>query len=154
MNLSLTPLNEAYTIPKVKKPQSTNVYSNPDHQKTLLKTAKYEVTETTPSGYIGPHVESIENHKPPVEQNLEIVPQKNTGITLNITDPELVELFNDYKPDRVEKIIKKQFVKSPSMQIETFTNGLSNVCSIDSTNMIMYILLAILLIDILIRLRL
>ena len=160
MNLSLTPLNEAYVTPKIKKHQSTNVYNETSHQKELLKKSNMEINNGVPTGYTGEPTESSVLQEPQVhESNTPRVESNATKtISVSITDPELVEILDDYKVENVERVIKKEFFKNrhhTKKRVEPFTGNISfkDVCNIDSNSLIMYILLAILLIDILIRLR-
>ena len=166
MSLSLTPLNEAWNIPKVKKKKEQNTYTKTETQKEMLIDANLEVNNNIPSGN---NNIDVNYHKPLQEQQVETNDNKQS-LTVQITDSEVIQLLNRYNMSYIKDIINKSVKKylnsntvtnnnsdtnnksDTEEYVETFKgfNSLPSFKTQDS-NMYIYILLALIVLDIILR---
>jgi hypothetical protein len=143
MNLSLTPLSEAYNSPKLKPKTKQNIYTNPQHQKEVLNESNLEVQTQMPSGYSN------------VLEQQTIIPITNNekkSLVVKITDDELIEMLSPYKEDYVSAIIKKNMQKRDNT--EFFQNTSDNFMSEIDIKLLLGVLILLVVVDIIIRLKL
>ena len=150
MNLSLTPLNEAYSVQRPKPKTKQNVHSSVEVQKQMLHNASQKVHNELPSGY--------EVHQSGANYISSVNTNENNAITLKITDPELIEMLSIYKEDYISILFKNLLKKSEKMpstktRVEKFMDMPSFDESVFDTNLILSILIFILFADIILRLK-
>ena len=148
MNLTLTPLNEAYNIPKQKPKAKINMYTEESTQKKMLENAAHQTNNHIPEGY------TVNDY---ATQDSVIPKTVSTpaGITLRITDPELMDLLSIYNENYIPQLLKKcllqnnvEVVPQKIEKIEKFTDF-----NFLDQNVLMYILIFLLVGDILIRFK-
>ena len=116
MNLSLTPLSEAYNLPKLKPKTKQNMHTNPEVQKQMLTEASQVVHDTAPQGY-STHLQNkntFDVAQSPLQQS----------ITVQLTDPEIIEMLKIYKEDYISTFVSnliKNKSNNAAPQVETFT---------------------------------
>lgn len=146
MNLSLTPLNEAYNSPKLKPKTKQNIYTNPQHQKEVLNESHMEVQTQIPSGYSN------------ILEQQTIIPvvsdeKKEKSLVVKITDHELIEMLSPYKEDYVSTIIKKNMQKKDN-NIEFFQSTTDNFMSEIDIKFMLGVLIMLVIVDITLRVKL
>ena len=146
MNLSLTPLSEAYNSPKIRQKTKVNIHSNTDTQKEILQKASLKVHNSVPIGYEGLHSGSDVEHKS--EDKID-----ENSLTVKILDPELIDMLKIYKDDYISELFKNLLVQSKTTKasVETFVD--KNNESFLETNIILGILIFLLVADIVLRLK-
>lgn len=155
MNLSLTPLSEAYNIPKKQTPnmQRQNVHVDPHYQKKVLKESNQAVNNAIPNGYHH-NQQSYMQYIPAASETTSTskIPEEKQ-ITLNIKDPELVEKLSVYKEDYVIQLLKANLLKEKT--VETFISSVNPQKMSEDLdgNVILVILAVILIVDIILRIR-
>lgn len=148
MNLSLTPLNEAYNIPKLKHKTKTNVHTDSSFQKEMLTKSSMQVHENLPDGYSS----NTEHHSLNFTSDIKSEIKK---LSLTITDPELISMLSIYKEDYISVLFKDLLKnKKPNTTVETFT-GNSTVDEFIpfDINILLAILIFLLIADIILRLK-
>ena len=147
MNLSLTPLNEAYNTlasSKLKQKTKPNIYTNIDYQKQMLKESNMETQIKLPQGYNNTLTSASFDTKQSDEDSL----------ILKITDPELKELLKPYKEDYILDMLKNkmqdtvEFFQNPKQQ-QTCKSEANDI----DIQMLIGILILLLIIDIAIRIK-
>ena len=159
MSLSLTPLNEAWNIPKVKKKKDQNTYTKTETQKEMLIDANLEVNNNIPSGN---NNIDVYYHEPLQEQQVE-KKDTNQSLTVQITDNEVIQLLKRYNISYIQNIINKSVKKylnsntkednsNTKEDVETF-QGFKSLSAFENqdSNMYIYILLALIVLDIILR---
>ena len=142
MNLALTPLSEAYNVPKLKHKTKVNSHTNVDTQKKLLQDAAQNIHENEPNGY-SMHAQSYDLLTNNNKNN-----ESPKTLNLTITDPELIDMLSIYKDDYISTLFKKVMRKNEN--VETFVN--MNKESVD-TNVVLAIIVFLLIADIILRLK-
>lgn len=147
MNLSLTPLNEAYSTLKVKPKLKENMYSNSEYQKEVLKQANAETSVQVPHGWS----ETTQT------TNMEIVQPSSTSnkiaqsIKLEITDPELIELLKPYKEEFMPVVLKNKMIQQEH-SVEFFKGSDFELSNYD-IKLLLIIMIGLLIIDMGIRIK-
>ena len=151
MNISLTPLDEAWKIPKLKKPKNMNKFSKETVQKDFLQNANQEITNSEPTG----NDIQKSNYQVVDVVDLQPQPQKET-IQIDIDDTNIISLLKPYNIDYIKKIvydgIKLVLQKPKQANVEKFVGKpitATSVTSEDSTAI--YILIALLVLDIIFK---
>ena len=146
MNLSLTPLSEAYNSPKIRQKTKVNIHSNTDTQKEILQKASLKVHDAVPMGYEALHSGSEVENKPADKIN-------DNSLIVKISDPELIDMLKIYKDDYISTLFKNLLVQSKTTKasVETFID--KNNESFFETNIILGILIFLLFADIVLRLK-
>ena len=145
MSLSLTPINEAWQIQKIKKPKLQNSFSNHDNQVKLLKENNHEIhpKNMIPSG----SNLSDKNYKQLAPSTDIVQPlakqSEKQSLTIEFDNPIVLRYLNKYKEsfakELVEGIIVNSIEEKSQHTVETFTDG-KNV-----DNTIIIIILAVIL---------
>lgn len=117
MNLSLTPLSEAYNIPKLKPKTKQNIHTKSEVQKKMLTEASQVVHDTAPQGF-------VQN-----ENNYDVAQSSPPhSITVQLTDPEIIEMLKIYKEDYISTFVSKLIKNKNTIQkVETFTEPQSTI---------------------------
>jgi hypothetical protein len=146
MNLSMTPLNEAYNLPKLKPKLKPNIHVNSEHQKQVLKDSNMEIHTKIPSGYTEkPAFITNEIQQLPVVK--EDVLEDENLLTVKITDPELIEMLKPYKDDYISKIIKSNMKGG----VEFFQNKETSSIDDFDIKILIGILILLVIVDINVR---
>lgn len=146
MNLSLTPLSEAYNSPKIKQKTKVNIHSNTDLQKEVLQKASLKVHDSVPIGYEALHSGSdVENKTNKVNEDKSLI--------VKISDPEMIDMLKIYKDDYISELFKNLLIQSKTTKtnVETFIDKSSEVFL--ETNIILGLLIFLLVADIILRLK-
>ena len=154
MNLSLTPLNEAWTLDmgkKIKKVK-TNKFVDAQYQKKLLQDAHQEINRSDIP--VGNSISNEHNQLIHVADtsNQEKIDQE--VLNISITDRPTLDRLRPYRtsyiPILVKEAVQKYFAPSSPQIVETFTDKYGNKS--DDSSIFIYIIIALLIIDIIIRL--
>tara|TARA_B110000977_G_C11091322_1_gene497063 strand:+ start:9663 stop:10118 length:456 start_codon:yes stop_codon:yes gene_type:complete len=141
MNLSLTPLSEAYDLLKTKTKNKENIHTNTEYQKQILKVSNMETQNKLPTGLSTAPLQSTFNFQ-------EIKNSKTDELTVKITDPELIALLRPYKEDYISMIIKEKMNQKKVQGVETFQNEQDNesfICDYDIKIMLGIVMMLIVL---------
>jgi hypothetical protein len=159
MSLSLTPLTEAWSIPKVKKKKEQNIYTTNDAQKKILNDANLELNTSLPTGNNINEMKyfATSNEKIPQsieKENSEKENIKKKSITVEITDNSVVQLLEPYNMSYIKTIINKSIKQYLNKDVEEYVEKFETYKPFQinkSSNMYIYILLAIIVLDIVMR---
>ena len=135
MSLSLTPINEAWQIQKIKKPKIQNSFSNHDTQVKLLRENNHQIQPTNiiPSG----SNLSEKNYKP-VANSQEAVSQpkidSKSHLLINFDNPLVIDYLSKYKESFAKTLIEELIINSISkppeivqpQKVETFIDDNDN----------------------------
>lgn len=149
MNLSLTPLTEAYNLPKVKTKTKQNVHAHADVQKQMLKMASQQVHETIPDGYDA--TQTI-NYDSVTQDDSKTVKQQDS-INIHLTDPEIIDMLKIYKEDYISTFVSNLIKKDKSTNnnnVETFIDKPSSTIDVQ---MLLAALIFLVAADIILRLK-
>ena len=126
MSLSLTPINEAWQIQKIRKPKIQNNFSNPDTQVKLLRENNHQIQPTNiiPSG----SNLSDKNYKPVTVTNpQEEKPYNNSKdhLLFKLDNPLVIEYLSKYKESFATNLIENLILDSINKtqepeKVETF----------------------------------
>lgn len=113
MNLSLTPIDEAWNVQKSKH-SSFNKFSQKATQQEILSASGYGIATSEPEGYSGkdfaPHKsqQPSPSPEPPTDQPTSPAPTTSMKtLTIEINDPKLIQSLKPYTNDYIqEKILK------------------------------------------------
>ena len=171
MNLSMTPLTDAWNVANVKH-MSYNKYAEPELQKKILKTSGQSVTKSTPRGYeklTSTMSLNTENKGPQPPEQVDVPmlespseeqsePKKSASVMIDITDSNILEKLAPYKDSFIKGLVEEllrnhfmnmQYVKEEKKNdVETFIGNI-NVPDDISTYLMIGILIYI--IDIIMR---
>lgn len=162
MNLSYTPINEAYNLPKIKRHSKVNDYSTPIVQKKFLQEKNFSVSDNSPF----PSENNLNSNQPYTTETQYVRPQyfmpESSPVVpefkLTLRDPSLLHELKKYREDYIESLIKDSIFKPQSSQqeivshnenqVEHFVGSMDN----DTKNLILIFIL-VLVIDIILRLK-
>lgn len=163
MNLSYTPINEAYNLPKIKRQSKVNDYSTSNLQKKFLQEKNFSVSDNSPF----PSENNLNSNQPYTTETQYARPQYSMPETspvipefkLTLRDPSLLQELKKYREDYIESLIKDSLFKPPQSsqqelvsynqnQVEHFVGSMDN----DTKNLILIFIL-VLVIDIILRLK-
>ena len=130
MKLSLTPINEAWQLQKVKKSKSTNRYTKPDTQIQLLQ----EVNQKTNSPAYVPVPGEFATSNSTLEYQNDVEKHEDVSEVINVTltDVNALRILKPYKEEYINKMINDLVIthlvdKGMNSEIvETFTNDNTN----------------------------
>ena len=130
MKLSLTPINEAWQLQKVKKSKSTNRYTKPDTQIQLLQ----DVNQKTNSPTYVPVPGEIATSNSTLEYQSDVEKHENVNEAINVTltDVNALRILKPYKEEYINKMINDLVITHivdkgmNSETVETFTNDNTN----------------------------
>lgn len=151
MNLSLTPISEAWDSPKQKQKRHNkeNQYTVSGTQKQMLSHANQVVHNNTPGGYSDENMHAIVQ----MSTNGEVEKQNDDSkLVVHLHDPDVIEMLKPYKDEYISNIVQKSIAaylttSNGSNIIETFVTSQNDIGIIGA------IVIALLFLDIIIRLR-
>jgi hypothetical protein len=173
MNLSMTPLTDAWNVANVKH-ISYNKYAEPELQKKILKTSGQSISKSTPHGYeksISSMPLSTANKGPNPPEQVEVPmletpneeqtePKKSGSVIIEITDDKVLEKLAPYKDSftkgLVEELLRNhfmnmQYVKEEKDKNDTVETFIGNVNVPDDISTYLMIGILIYVIDIIMR---
>lgn len=156
MNISLTPIDEAWKISKPKKGKEKNKFTEQDTQKDILQKSSLPLNNNIPKGN-----DLLESNFQKVS-NMEIANDENnkSSIEISITKPSILEKLAPFNSSYIQQLVHKGLElilneetkesvpkKSAHVEkIEKFTND-------EDLNMLIYILIGLIIIDILFKFK-
>lgn len=153
MNLSYTPIKDAYNLPKIQRETKTNSYTDINNQKSFLQSKSLPLNSSIPypydSGPSSPYIiTQQETHQPKdtFKPKDTFEPKEMKTLKINISDPVLIQEFGKYNPTYLEEFLKEKVLISNKPIIETFMNNMDS-----EMKHLLMILSLIFIIDILIR---
>lgn len=137
----MTPLDEAWKLPKVKKFKNMNKYSTESVQKEILENGKYDIVNEIPTG------NDIKAQQYKYVDDIKLEKEK---LHIEIDDENILALLKPYNSDYVKKIVNdgiKKILETPKKtNVESFVGNIKTKPCDDS--IIIYILTALFILDI------
>jgi hypothetical protein len=148
MNISMTPLAEAWKIQKPKKNKEQNQYTSNDNQKKILKTLNLPVTDAQPSGYNNQteYEPIIQSNK--VSDSSETLEISQEELIVKISDENILEKLKPFNYAHIQKLVHQglENVLKPSPKIEEKIE--SFIGSTSTNEILIYVLIGLVLLDI------
>ena len=157
MNISLTPIDEAWKIPKSKKNKEQNKYTNDSVQKDMLQKSSLPLNNDTPSGNDGLHDKYQPIHNK-IETNEE---NKSPHINITITKKSLLNKLSPYNLSYIQDLVHKGLelvlnndaLNTSSNSKKETVEKIEKFTADQELNILIYILMALLVLDILFKLK-
>lgn len=126
MNLSLTPINEAWNVEK-KRSVHHNKFATKDHQTKMLSESGHSLSLSTPTGYDGHSFAMHYGEKKVVTPKPEPEPEINNDFefTIKIADNDLLNTLRPYKKEHITRVVE-DFLREKLTQVELFSMPAKN----------------------------